>query len=45
VRNVRLGEKMGAFDGGTHSFLDLAEFLELLAEGAIIGVPGKATSD
>ena len=27
----------------THSLFNLAEFLKLLAEGAIVGVPGKAT--
>lgn len=26
----------------THSLLDLAEFLELLAESGVVGVPGKA---
>lgn len=27
----------------THSLLDLAELLKLLAESGIVGVPGKAT--
>jgi len=31
--------------GSTHSLLDCAELLELLTEGILIGVPGKASGE
>lgn len=42
---MRKADEAGAMCGraNTHSLFNLAEFLELLAEGAVVGVPGKAT--
>lgn len=44
IRKSRSRTEEGAVVVGsfTHSFFDLAELLKLLAEGAVVGVPGKA---
>lgn len=43
-RSIERKEVLIGVGSGTHSFFDLAELLKLLAEGAIVGVPGKATA-